>query len=223
MLKWFWFQLHWLLGITAGMILCVVGVSGALLSFEDDLLRLLNPGVLSVAERPDGTLPPAELYARLAAGNPDRRITALRVSADPTDPATVTFAPPPGATGQGGRPARGENRQADPYTGDLLPRPSGQDFFRTTMQLHRWLLAGDVGKQIVGVSTIALIVLSLSGLYLRWPRRLGSLRAWFAVDWRQKGRGFLWSLHAVLGTWALRLYLHLLNRNSGPSDLSSRT
>lgn len=29
------FQLHWLLGITAGAVLAVMGLSGAVLSFED--------------------------------------------------------------------------------------------------------------------------------------------------------------------------------------------
>ncbi len=29
------FQIHWFLGITAGFVLAVMGVTGALLSFED--------------------------------------------------------------------------------------------------------------------------------------------------------------------------------------------
>ena len=33
------FQLHWLLGITAGAVLALMGLSGAMLSFEDELLR----------------------------------------------------------------------------------------------------------------------------------------------------------------------------------------
>ncbi|MCG5240577.1 sulfite reductase flavoprotein subunit alpha [Azospirillum doebereinerae] len=207
MLKWFWFQLHWLLGITAGTVLCVVGVTGGMLSFEDEILRLLNPGVMTVAPREGGPLAPDQLYQRVTANNPGKTITALRIAADHEESATVTFAPPPGAAGQGGRAPRGENRYADPYTGELLGQPVGQEVFRTAMQLHRWLLAGDFGKQVVGASTIALIVLSLSGLYLRWPRRLSSPRVWLTLDWTQKGRSFLWSLHAVLGTWALLFYV----------------
>ena len=39
------FQVHWLFGITAGIVLAIVGVTGGLLSFEDALLTALNPGV----------------------------------------------------------------------------------------------------------------------------------------------------------------------------------
>jgi sulfite reductase (NADPH) flavoprotein alpha-component len=48
MMKKLWFQAHWLLGITAGVVLALMGVTGALLSFEDALLRWMNPGVMTV-------------------------------------------------------------------------------------------------------------------------------------------------------------------------------
>ena len=57
------FQLHWLLGITAGVVLAVVGVTGAMLSFEADLLKGINPGVMTVEARP-APLPRAWREAR---------------------------------------------------------------------------------------------------------------------------------------------------------------
>ena len=192
------FQVHWLLGITAGLVLALVGLTGGILSFEDELLRALNPGVLSVEAR-DGALPPSGLVARVREQRADP-VASLQLSSDPSDVAVVGFAPKPGER-------RGERRQLDPYTGALLPEPRYQGFFRTTMQLHRWLAADDVGKQVVAASTVALVFFCLSGLYLRWPRRWGSLRTWLALDWRQKGRNFLWHLHSVVGTWVLLGYL----------------
>ncbi|MCR2446398.1 PepSY domain-containing protein, partial [Salmonella enterica] len=44
-------------------------------------------------------------------------------------------------------------------------------------------------------------------LYLRWPRRWWHWRSWLAVEWKRSGRGFLWSLHSVVGTWVLLIYL----------------
>ncbi len=199
MFKWIWFQSHWLLGITAGIVLAVVGVTGGMLSFEDEILRALNAGVMTVEARNGPLLTPAELMARLARAEPERRIQAVTVHADPTRAARVNFA--------GGRGPRGETRYVDPYEGTLLGQPLGEDFMRTTMQIHRWLASGDVGKHIVGASTVALIVLSLSGLYLRWPRRISDWRAWFRIDFRHKGRSFLWALHSVIGTWVLIPYL----------------
>ena len=53
------FQIHWFLGITAGLVLAVVGVTGAMLSFEHDLLRAMNAGVMTVAVDGRMPLPPA--------------------------------------------------------------------------------------------------------------------------------------------------------------------
>ncbi|MFG1395453.1 PepSY domain-containing protein [Roseixanthobacter pseudopolyaromaticivorans] len=210
MLKAVWFQIHWFLGITAGIVLAVVGVTGAMLSFEDEILAALNPGIITVQPAAPGPLAPDQLLERIRANAPGKTPTALMVSADPTRAARVTFSPPPqpaGAPAAGPGGPRGENRYVSPYDGTLLGDVQGQAFFRFVMQVHRWLAAGDVGKQIVGASTIGLIVLSLSGLYLRWPRRALDWRNWMRLDFGRRGRSFLWELHSVIGTWVLPFYL----------------
>ncbi|MGV2836528.1 PepSY domain-containing protein, partial [Pseudomonas shirazensis] len=42
MLKKSLFQLHWLFGITAGLVLALMGTTGAIWSFQEELLRLFN-------------------------------------------------------------------------------------------------------------------------------------------------------------------------------------
>lgn len=200
------FQLHWFLGLTAGLVLGVVGVTGALLSYEQPLLRLFNPGVITVAPAGRPPLSPDALVARLQAGD-GPTLQSLTLYSDPTLAARAGFAPAPGAApGPGGR-VRGETRYVDPYSGELLAKPRGEGFFRTSMQVHRWLAAGEVGKQVVGASTLALVFFCLSGLYLRWPRRWASLRAWLHLDFALQGRRFLWHLHSVVATWLLLPYL----------------
>lgn len=201
------FQLHWFFGITAGVVLAAVGVTGALLSFEQPILKALNPGVLSVRAEGRTPLAPEELLARIEAAQPFKQAQSLTLAKNPSEPAKVGFAPEPNAKpGPGGR-RRGETRYVDPYDGRLLDKPRGEGFFRTSMQIHRWLAAGDVGKQIVGASTVALVFFCLSGLYLRWPRRWRDWRSWLRLDWSLNGRSFLWHLHAVLGAWVLVAYL----------------
>lgn len=201
------FQLHWLLGITAGVVLAVVGVTGAMLSFEQPILVAINPGVMTVPAAGRQPLAPAELLARIAAAEPDKVISSLTLPGSGGESARVGFAPGRDAKpGPGGR-VRGETRHVDPYTGDLLGQPRGEGFFRTTMQIHRWLAADEVGKQIVGFATLALVFFCVSGLYLRWPRKWLDWRAWLRLDWAQKGRSFLWHLHSVVGTWVVIAYL----------------
>ncbi len=212
-----WFQIHWFLGITAGMVLMVVGFTGGMLSFQDEILRALNPGVLTVQPRPEAPLVPAELVRRIESAT-GGRVASLNIAAAPERPARAMLAPrvapqgtsqgaPQTAPQAGGRPRRGEMHHVDPWTGALLGTPQGEGFFRTTRELHRWLMAGAEGRIVVGVSTIALVVLSLSGLYLRWPRRPLRWRNWFHLDLRLRGRSLFWRLHSVIGTWVLPLYL----------------
>lgn len=213
MLKNFWFQTHWLIGITAGVILAVVGLTGGILSFETEIQDWLNRDVRRVEAPAHTALSPADLLASVQSQLPGRAIQSIQVYSDPSSSARVTLAPAGGAGapergGRGG--ARGETRYVNPYTGELISGEGnvGQGFFRGTRSLHRWLTVGElgsqaVGKQLVGASTMLCVVLALSGLYLRWPRRAGNWRTWLTFDPSLKGRSFLWHLHAILGTWVL--------------------
>ncbi len=193
------FQLHWFFGITAGLVLALMGVTGATWSFQDELLRLFNPQVLKVQVRDEGVLPPAELVRRVEAEQGDK-VSMLWVNVRSDEAARIFFTPPPGER-------RGTLRYADPYTGKLQPPVSGQGFFDLMLQLHRFLAMGDTGRQITGACTLMLIFFCLSGLYLRWPRQALNWRTWLTLDWAKKGRAFNWDLHAVAGTWCLLFYL----------------
>lgn len=216
MLKRFLFQTHWLIGITAGVVLAIVGLTGGILSFESGIQHWLNRDVRMIATTAAAPLSPDALLSELRRQYPDKPIVDLTLSSDPNESARVTFAASGAASAAaaGGRGPRGEVRYADPYTGELFAGEGkrGQAFFRTTRTVHRWLTAGawgdqQIGRQIVGASTLLCIVLVFSGVYLRWPRRLSDWRTWLTFDPSLKGRSFLWHLHAVLGTWVLLAFL----------------
>jgi sulfite reductase (NADPH) flavoprotein alpha-component len=193
------FQLHWFFGITAGLVLALMGITGAAVSFQDEMLRALNPSVLHVEKREAGVLPPAELVRKLEATE-GKTVSMLWVESESGNAGRVSFTPPPGER-------RGQMRYFDPYTGDYMGDAVGQDVFGFILQLHRFLAMGDTGRQITGACTLILLFFCLSGLYLRWPRQVTNWRAWLTVDWRKKGRSFNWDLHSVFGTWCLLLYL----------------
>ena len=66
------FQLHWLFGITAGLVLALMGITGALYSFQEELLRAFNADVLKVEVRAEGVLPMGELVRRVEAEQGDK-------------------------------------------------------------------------------------------------------------------------------------------------------
>ncbi|WP_439859660.1 PepSY domain-containing protein [Pseudomonas sp. MBLB4136] len=198
MFKQILFQLHWLLGISAGLVLALMGVTGAAYSFQDELLRALNPQTLRLEVRPT-VLTPAELVQRVEAAT-GMRVVGLALEPGSDSAARVSFVPAAGER-------RGPMRYVDPYSGEVLAPPTGQAFFALMLQLHRFLAMGDSGKQVTAASTLALLFFCLSGLYLRWPRQASNWRAWLLLDRGKKGRAFNWDLHAVLGTWCLMFYL----------------
>lgn len=205
MLRKLLFQLHWLLGITFGCVLVVTSVTGVMLSFEDEIMAAASRDIVSVAAPPNTSpLPPDALLQRIREQRPDRRIATLVVADQPGASARVVFA----RTGQDDEDRRS---YVDPYTGALLGPARAQAFFGTVRDLHRWLLLpgrGDgPGRQITGIACFALIFFALSGLYLRWPRRVGDWRQWFVIDRRLVGRAFPRALHAVIGTWLIMFYL----------------
>jgi sulfite reductase (NADPH) flavoprotein alpha-component len=197
------FQLHWIVGITVGIVLAIVGATGALLSFEQQIVASLARDGREVEAAGRTPLTATQLVMRVAAEQQDKRIVGLSIVREPSRTVRVTFAPR-------------EQRYVDPYTGALLaPTASGAEtFFRNVRQLHRWLMLGelgdrDIGRQIVGACTMLLIFMALTGLYLRWPRGPAARRwkTWLVPDFRPKGRAFLWNLHSVMGTWVLPVYL----------------
>ncbi|HWV15372.1 MAG TPA: sulfite reductase flavoprotein subunit alpha [Cellvibrio sp.] len=206
------YQIHWFLGITAGLVLAVVGATGALVAFEDEIMEAISPGIASVESRPEGAvvLSPDALLERFRSERPGVWVEQLTLSADPKRNAVIRT-----ASAEKGK--RGETLYVDPTTGAILGQIKGQEFFRTVLQLHRFLLIPtpeggkgiNIGRQITGFSALALVFFALSGLYLRWPRRVLHWRSWFHINFSLSGRNFYWALHSVIGTWVLIVYLLL--------------
>lgn len=202
------FQVHWLLGMTAGLVLAIVGMTGSLMSFERQIMEAISPHIVRVEMQELPLLTPDELMVRFQAQRPGASIEQITLWSDEGRSALIRTA------GQG-RERRGDELYVNPYTGDLLGQITGEQFFRTVRSLHRWLLIPpgegglNIGRQITGFCALALVFFALSGLYLRWPRRPFHWRSWFRIDFSLKGRNFYWALHSVIGTWVLVVYLLL--------------
>ncbi len=195
------FQIHWFLGITAGLVLAVMGVTGAALSFEPEILAALNRDRPAAVSTPRLSGP--QLIAQIERQRPDAKIGRITMANTPDEMTTVSY--------QLGSAKRRHVERVDPYTGQLQGEPRGAPTLDIVEAVHRWLALpgnGDgIGRQITGFSAIALIYFALSGLYLRWPRRPLDWRNWFVLDVRKTGRNLYRMLHAVIGGWVLLFYL----------------
>lgn len=199
------FQIHWFLGITAGVVLAIVGVTGGLMSFERQIMEMISPKIVKVDVTGERLLPD-QLIESFIAQRPGARVEQVTYWPEAERSALVRLAPPEGQR-------RGETIYINPYNGELLGNIRGEQFFRSVRSLHRWLLIPsqeggiNIGRQITGFSALALVFFALSGLYLRWPRRPLNWRNWLRIDFSLKGRNFYWALHSVIGTWVIVMYL----------------
>lgn len=212
-------QVHSIAGLAFALLFSLIALTGVIMSFEDEIVDYLNASIMHVAPRTTPALLPDELVARLKAVPDAGKVAAIMLSSDPSAAVHVRFA----RDEQGARPS---SLYVDPYDGSVLGVPRGEDFFATVRRLHRWLLIpGDAkgwGRQITGVAALALVVTLISGLVLRWPRRAGSMKMWLKPNLGLSGRGLHRSLHAVIGTWVLPVYLVMTLTGCGTRSTGTR-
>lgn len=203
--KKIWFKIHWILGITAGIILLVVGISGATLSFEKEIIKFINKDTFVVSVPSEAKLSTKELLEKFQTNFPKAKINSISFSSDATASTTINIA------GEGKDARRGITYYVNPYTAEVLPQIKGKDFFAFMLQLHRWLAfegsMREVGKQIVAISTIALVILALSGIVVYWGRIKHSFFKSFTFKFKHHGRAFLSTMHSAVGMWVLPFYL----------------
>lgn len=200
--KKIWFKIHLYLGLTAGIILMVIGITGTLLSFQKEIIWLFNKNsyvVEVIGER----LSEKQIIDNFNSKFPKAKIKALTINSDPSSSVVINIAS--NAKGKAGR--RGINYYINPYNSEILPNVEGAKTFKFIEKIHRGLIAGDVGKQIVGASTLLLLVLMLSGVVVYFPRLKKAFFKSFTFKFKHKGRSFLSTMHSALGMWVLPFYL----------------
>lgn len=206
MKKWF-LRFHLWLSVPFGIVIFLLCFSGAMLVFEREITEALCPELYRV-DSPAGAqpLPLGELAERAAAALPEG-VEMRGITAFPDDPSAAyraALSSPPRAS-----------LMIDPYTGEVKGVAERPAFFRFMFGLHRWLLdsrpeeEGGIfwGKMVVGVSTIAFLLVLLTGIVVWWPRTKRALGNSLKLTLR-KGRFPLWrSLHVAGGMYALLLLL----------------
>ena len=166
-------DLHLWLGLAAGIVLVVVCLTGTILAFEAEIREATREGM---TVRANGEpRPVSELIATVEAAGTDS-VTGVTLPATADAPYRFTVI----RTVAGG----GAVVLADPYTGAhrLEGRSAADGFLTGTLRLHRWLLLRTpVGRPIVGIATVAFLVLIVSGLIIWFPKKL---------RWRYVKQGF---------------------------------
>ena len=195
-LRQLWWSVHRWIGIGLLVLIVPIAVSGALLVYHDEFDALINPKRWTVSG-PDLALTPAQYLAHAAAAAPDQTVTGIRFPREPGYP-VVALARNQVDPASGRRP-RLINIYLDPPTGAVLDQVDFRaSLFGFLHIFHENLTIPQYyGRQIIGWAGVGMLILSLSGIWLWWPRR-GSLIA--ALRWRRAAHTSS-NLHHAFGFW----------------------
>jgi uncharacterized iron-regulated membrane protein len=185
---------HRWLGLTAGLLLMLNALTGALMLGARPLDRWVNAALFSVP--PTAQSQPLESLrgALEAEFGPGSRFTLRPPRA--ADESVLVYVRSPAWDGQ---------VYFNPATGERLgARGETEGFANSLFEFHSALLLGDTGKAVLAVNVLTMAGMLFTGLWLWWPKRWA---AGFNVQLRRGLLRGLFDLHrvagAVLGVWVL--------------------
>jgi len=190
-----WLLFHRWVGLTLGLVIAVLGVSGSILVFEREIDAGLNPELLRVA--PAGPMRGFDaIVAAAAEAHPGWTPRYLqRASDDPAVAVMVLL-----------RDAAATEKQVfvNPYTLAVLGERSGLSALALVRHLHGELLLGELGGIVVGVFSFLCVAFFVAGAVLWWPAKGGWRRA-LTVGETNEPRRMMRAWHNVLGAWPAAL------------------
>lgn len=180
------FQIHLWAGILLALYLTLIGVSGSLLVFENELTQWALPKPFAAPR-----LPLDELLRVGQRALPDARPTFLSLPQNNLPYARLWL-----------RDGRGQTQSlfVDPGSGQVLTGHTV--WIEWVHKLHVNLLLGPRGLVVNGLGAASLLLLTLTGILIGWP----GIRRWkeaLRLRYSQGRRRFFFDLHRAVGFWTL--------------------
>lgn len=194
-------KIHLWLSVPFGLIITLVCFSGAMLVFENEVNEWFRRDLYYVETVKESPLPMDKLLEKVATTLPDSvAVTGVSISSDPGRAYQVSLSKP-----------RRASLYVDQYTGEVKGKSERSGFFMFMFRMHRWLLdsmnPGNEGifwgKMIVGVSTLLLVFVLISGIVIWWPRTRKALKNSLKITATKGWRRFWYDLHVAGGMYAL--------------------
>ncbi|MED5598017.1 PepSY-associated TM helix domain-containing protein [Janthinobacterium sp. P210006] len=213
-IKWLLAKLHLYAGLWFGALFVLLGLTGSAIAWMPELDAYLNPTLLQAST------PAAGQVFRVTPGTVQAVVDQL--TADPAYGKPTQLNPPADARDvyvasyrQAGKPSPFSQaivRQVmvDPYTLQVKGERDWGRFGLTRpllmsgmFHLHRYLLTGDTGKTVTGISGVLLLLMALSGIYLWWPRmQWTAIKRALTVSHGGSWPRFNYTLHKAAGFFA---------------------
>lgn len=186
-------QAHLYLGLTSGLVIFIVAITGCLWAFQEEIEALtLDIPVIQHQDLP--VLLPMEARRLAHEVLPGRHVHGTLYEGV-NEPVKVIF--------YEYVPEFYHTVYLHPYSGEVLKVDNNlTGFFPFVLEGHRYLwLPKEIGSQIVAWSTVIFAIMLITGLVLWWPKNRKNRRQRLKLDWKEntnwKRKNY--DLHSVLG------------------------
>jgi uncharacterized iron-regulated membrane protein len=193
--------IHRYAGLGMAVFLVLVGLSGSLIAWEDEIDAWLNPQLFLTSHAIG--LPIPELAERFEQAHPGVQLFFLQEPAESghTVKAYVRNWPAPGS-------GRSLNQVfIDPLTAEVLgarstiaPGMTREEIVPWIYRFHYSLTMGSAGSYLVGIVSLVWLVDCFLGLWLTLPRGRPFLEKW-RVSWGVRRKRLNFDLHRASGLW----------------------
>ncbi len=197
--KW----LHLWLGLSSGIIVFIVCITGCIWVFHEEITALLEPRT-RIERQGRSVIPPSQLMQIASELYPDKQLR----SANYQQGRTVNL----GISDKNETSRRAETitLKINPYTGEVVSKEIRQegrtDFFRFILNGHRFLwLPYKIGRPVVNYATLVFVILLITGLIWWYPKKWNrsTRNKSFKVKWGASYKRLNLDLHNVLGFYSL--------------------
>ncbi len=156
-------NIHLVAGLFAALWVVILGVTGALLVFENEIDRALNPKISYVT--PQGQpIALDELVSRQLAQHPGWELVRVGLPLRADLSTRIEIGDP--------KTHEGIELAVNRYTGEVLgDSDHANHFMDRVRQFHTRLLLGNVGSVVLWFSAVAMTMLSITGVMLWWKRK----------------------------------------------------
>jgi uncharacterized iron-regulated membrane protein len=194
-------QLHLWLGLSSGIIVFIIAITGCLYAFQEEIQNYTEE-YRFVEKENKPFLPPSQLEQIARKELPGKALHAIKYNGQEKSAEAIFFHY---------EPTYYYIVYLNPYTGKVLETANmDEGFFRFILDGHYYLwLPPEIGQPVVASATLIFLVLLLSGLYLWYPRNKNATKQRFSFKWKKetKWKRKNYDLHNITGFYILLIAL----------------